>query len=138
MGNVICGVDKNGNVVPLGAKYDYGTGLASLAISRGAGKQTFSQHYAASVGIGTSIITPPSGKKLCIASVYCSGDGTTGSVILRFFTSDLEVFYHFMSKYNTSFTSDMHIEGAADEPLKLTSNTGETSMFLAINYRIVD
>jgi len=134
---IICGVDENGDVYPLGVKYDHGTGLASLAVSRGAGKNTFSQEYTAAQ-TATAIIDPGSAQKVCVASVYVAGTGTTGVVSLDFATSEIKVFRHYMTKYNTSFGSDMHIEGAANENLGLTTTTGEDTVFIIVNYRLVD
>ncbi|GAH81453.1 unnamed protein product, partial [marine sediment metagenome] len=134
--NVICGVDRSGRVYPLGVKYDEGTGLASLAVSRGAGKNTFSEEYGANHPLA-AIITPAATQKLCIASCYCCGEGTTGFVALTMPPHVPPVFMHYMSKYNTSFASDMHIEGGAGESLYLASTTGTDKMFLIVNYRLV-
>lgn len=134
---VICGVDKDGRVYPLGVKYDKTTGLASLAVSRGAGKNTFSKVYATAQA-ATAIITPAAGKKVCVASVYACGDGTTGAIELDFVTSTIEVFRHYMTKYNQSFANDLHVEGAVNEVLSLTTTTGTDAVFIVVNYRIVD
>lgn len=133
---IICGVDKDGRVYPLGVHYDHLTGLASLAISRGAGKRTFTKTYASNQA-QTVLVNPPSTQKVCVASVYVCGTGTTGVVELNFLTSLIAVFRHYMTKYNTSFGSDMHIEGAANENLTLTTTTGTDAVFLIVNYRLV-
>ena len=133
---VICGVDKNGRVYPLGVHYDEGTGLASLAISRGAGKNTFSQVYTANQ-TNIVIINPGTLQKVCVASVYCSGDGAAGIVSLDFATSSIKVFRHYMEKTDHSFASDMHIEGAANENLTLNTTTGATNVLIVVNYRLV-
>jgi hypothetical protein len=137
MNSIICGVDKNGKVYPLGVKYDHGTGLASLAVSRGAGKNTFSQEYTAAQ-TNTVIITPGTAQKVCVASVFVCGNGTAGVVSLDFATSGKKVFRHYMTKYNQSFGSDMHIEGAANETLQLTTTTGADTVFVVVNYRLID
>lgn len=134
---IICGVDKDGRVRPLGMKYDHKTGLASLAVSRGAGKNTFTGEYTDDE-TDTEIITPASGKKICVASVYVCGAGTTGEVYLDFQRSPTIVFRHYMTKYNQSFASDMHIEGSADTPLLLTTTTEPDVVFIIVNYRVVD
>ena len=134
--SVICGVDKNGRVYPLGLKYDELTGLASLAVSRGAGKNTFTavltQDYT-----NLTIVNPTVLQKVCVASVYVAGAGTTGTVELDFTVGAIKVFRHYMTKYNTSFASDMHIEGALNGNLLLTNTTGEDNVFIAVNYRLV-
>ena len=137
MSNVICGVDKNGKVYPLGVKYDQTTELASLAVSRGAGKNTFSQEYAAAQA-NTVIINPLATQKVCVASVFVCGNGAAGVVSLDFATSGIKVFRHYMTKYNNSFGSDMHIEGALNENLGLTTTTGTDTVFIIVNYRLVD
>ena len=136
MSNVICGVDKDGRVYPLGVKYDEETGLASLAISRGAGKNTFSQEYTAAQ-TATVIVNPGTTQKVCVASVCVAGTGTTGAVSLDFATSEIKVFRHYMTKYNQSDAQDMHREGAADENLTLTTTTGTDTVFVVVNYRLV-
>lgn len=136
MGNVICGVDKNGRVYPLGMKYDEETGLASLAVSRGAGKNTFSHEYLAEQ-TDLAIINPGATQKVCVASVYVAGRGVGGTVSLDFATSGIVVFRHYMTKYNTSFASDMHIEGALDENLTLNTDTGDNNVLVIVNYRLV-
>jgi hypothetical protein len=137
MNSVICGVDKNGKVYPLGIKYDQETGLASLAVSRGGGKNTFSQEYSSGVA-DLVIINPGTTQKVCVASVFVCGEGTVGVVSLDFITSGKKVFRHYMTKYNQSFGSDMHIEGAANENLHLTGTTGQDAFFIIVNYRLVD
>lgn len=133
---VICGVDKNGRVYPLGVKYDESTELASLAVSRGAGKNTFTEEYT-SAQTNTVIVNPGATQKVCVASVYVCGDGTTGVVSLDFATSGIKVFRHYMTKYQSSFASDTHIEGAANENLQLTTTTGTDTVFVIVNYRLV-
>jgi len=134
---VICGVDENNKPYPLGVKYDQETKLASLAISRGAGKNTFSQEYTAAQ-TNLVIINPAATQKVCVASVFVCGDGTAGIVSLDFATSGIKVFRHYMSKYAQSDAHDMHIEGAADENLQLTTTTGTDKVFIVVNYRLVD
>ena len=133
---VICGVDADGRVYPLGAKYDHGTGLASLTVSRAGGKNTFTaeltQDYTDLV-----IVNPTTTQKVCVASVYVCGEGTTGVVELDFAVGAIKVFRHYMTKYNTSFASDMHIEGALNGNLLLTNTTGTDKVFIAVNYRLV-
>ena len=136
MRSILCGVDKNGRVYPLGAKYDQTTGLASLAVSRGAGKNTFSDAYAAAQA-ATIIVNPAATQKVCVASVYVGGDGAAGVVSLDFAVSGIKVFRHYMTKYNQSFASDMHVEGAINENLTLTTTTGADAVFIIVNYRLV-
>lgn len=133
---VICGVDSSGRVRPLGMKYDEETGLASLSVSRGAGKNTFTAEYALPQ-TDEAIIDHGATQKICVASVYVCGDGTTGTVELDFATSEIKVFRHYMTKYQNSFASDMHIEGAVNEDLTLNTDTGESKVFIVVNYRLV-
>lgn len=133
---MLYGVDYAGRVYPLGVHYDEGTGLASLAISRGAGKNTFSQEYTANQ-TNTVIVNPGTMQKVCVASVYVCGTGTTGFVSLDFTAPSVKVFRHYMTKYAVSFASDMHIEGAADQNLLLTTTTGTDPTFIVVNYRLV-
>lgn len=136
MSNVICGIDKDGNVYPIGIKYDEETGLASLAVSRGAGKNTYSEKFT-SAQTDTAIINPGATQKVCIASVYVCGEGAAGIVYLDFASSGIKVYRHYMTKYSQSFASDMHIEGAADENLLLNTDTGTDEIFIIVNYRLV-
>ena len=133
---VLCVVDKDGKVLPLGGKYDAGTGLASLVVSRGGGKNTFSEEYT-SAQTNTVIVNPGTLQKVCVESVCCAGDGTTGAVSLDFASSGIKVFRHYMTKYNTSDAQDMHLEGAANENLTLTTTTGTDNVFVTVNYRLV-
>lgn len=133
---LICGTDKNGLHLPIGIHYDEKTGLASLAISRGAGKNTFTEEYAASQ-TNTAVLTPTAAQKLCIASVYCRGAGDTGTVSLDFATSSKKVFRHYQAKRDHSFDQDLHIEGAAGEALTLNTTTGNEDLWLVVNYRLV-
>lgn len=134
--SIICGVDKDGRVYPLGVKYDQETGLASLAISRGAGKNTFSEEYNAAQA-ATVIVNPAATQRVCVASVHVCGDGAAGAVSLDFAVSGIKVFRHYMDKYNQSDASDMHVEGALDENLTLTTTTGVDQVFVIVNYRLV-
>lgn len=136
MSQVICGVDKNGRVYPIGIHYDEGTGLASVVTSRGGGKNTFTEEYAAAQA-ATVIVNPGATQKVCVASVYVCGDGNAGEVSLDFAGSGIKVFRHYMSKFNSSFASDMHIEGALNENLTLTTTTAATNVFIIVNYRLV-
>lgn len=133
---VICGIDKDGNVYPIGVKYDQLTGLASIVISRGGGKNTFSEEYNAAQA-ATVIVNPAATQRVCVASVFVCGDGAAGVVSLDFVASGIKVFRHYMTKYNSSFTSDMHVEGALDENLALTTTTGTDKVFIIVNYRLV-
>lgn len=134
--SVICGVDKDGRVYPLGVKYDQGTGLASIVTSRGGGKNTFTAELTQSY-TDLVIVNPTFTQKVCVASVYLCGEGTTGVVELDFAVGAIKVFRHYMTKYNQSFVSDMHIEGALNGNLLLTNTTGTDKAFLVVNYRLV-
>ena len=133
---IMCVVNKDGDVLPLGGKYDEGTGLTSLVVSRGGGKNSFSEEYTAAQ-TATVIVNPSATQKVCVASVCCSGDGAAGVVSLDFAVSGKKVFRHYMTKYNRSDAQDMHIEGALDENLTLTTTTGTDTVFVVVNYRLV-
>jgi len=136
MNNIICGVDKDGRVYPLGIHYDEGTGLASLAVSRAGGKNTFTKEYAVQQA-NTVIVNPGAAQKVCVASVYVAGNGNAGEVTINFGVSAITVFKHYMTKYNYSGSSAMHIEGAVNENLLLTTSTGTDKVFIVVNYRLV-
>jgi len=136
MGQVICGVDKNGRVYPLGVKYDEGTGLASLAISRGAGKNTFTELYEGQQ-IDVAIIEPSATQKLCIASIFSCADASKGTISLDFATSETKVYRHYCSRYQVSQSSDMHLEGALGEDLTLNTDELIEGFFITVNYRLV-
>lgn len=137
MNSVICGVDKNGKVYPLGIHRDNLTGLNNLVVSRAGGKNTFTAEYEAQQA-NTVIINPTGTQKVCVGSVFVCGNGTVGEVTLDFAVSVKLVFKHYMTKYQSSSMSAMHIEGAANENLTLTTSTGEDKVFIIVNYRIID
>ena len=152
---VSSGVDSNKKVIPilvdsdgrpyvvltdgtnnLGTTHDYGTDKTSLAVSIEAGKNTFSEEYT-TAQTATVIINPDSDKKVSVVGVSVGGDGAAGVVSLDFVTSGKKVFRHYMSKTSHTLSSTLHIVGAANENLSLTTTTGTDTIFVTVNYRLV-
>jgi len=125
------------NLIDVDTVYDYGTGLRSLLVTRGHGKNTFRKEYEAAQ-TNTILITCTSTQKIDVVGVYISGDGTTGEVRVFFACSQDLIFPHYMSKYATSGQKDTHIEGLAGESVALTTTTGTDKVFVLVLYRIVD
>jgi len=133
MSGIICGVDQHGRVRPIGMHYDETTEIASLSVSRGAGKNTFSQEYT-TAQTNTVIIAIAGGRRLHVAGVYICGDGAAGVVSLDLAASGIKVFRHYMTKYNQSSDLDMHMVGDIDDDLLLTTTTGTDKVFVIVNY----
>lgn len=134
---IIGGVDKDGRFYPLGVKYDYETELASIATSRGAGKNTFSAEYGASY-VDEAILAPSAGKKLQIVGILTAMDADTGDIKLDFATSGQKVWRHYGAKFKTQAGMDMAFTGEEDEALTLNCDQGDHNIFVLINYRVVD
>jgi len=120
-----------------GTIYDYKTGELSLIVSRAAGKTTFTEEYGANQ-TDEDIITPASGKKICVAGIHTSMDADAGNISLDFATSNQKVWRHYGAKFKTSPSKDIHIHGDVDEPLTLNSTQGANNIFVMVNYREVD
>ena len=117
--------------------YDYKSGKTSLIISRAAGKTTFAEEYGSNQ-TNQAIITPSSGKKICIGGIHTSIDADSGDISLDFSTSGKKVWRHYGAKFKTSPSKDVHIDGAVDESLTLNSTQGTNNIFVMVNYREVD
>ena len=117
--------------------YDYKTGETSLVVSRAAGKTTFAEEYGSNQ-TNEEIITPASGRKICIAGVHTSMDADGGDISLDFATSNQKVWRHYGAKFKTSPSKDIHIEGNVDESLTLNSTQGANNIFVMVNYREID
>jgi len=117
--------------------YDYKSGKRNLIISRAAGKTTFADEYGSNQ-TDEAIITPSSGKRLCIAGVHTSMDADTGDILLDFATSNKKVWRHYGAKFKTLPSKDIHIEGDVDESLTLNSTQGDNDIFVMVNYREID
>ena len=110
------------------------TGRTSLLTTRGHGKNTITVEYVASQA-AVALITPGAGNHLDICGVYTASDSAAGQIDLDFATSGIKVWRHYISKFNTASTADLHIEGAADEVLTVTTTQGAQDAFIIVNYR---
>jgi len=81
-----------------------------------------------------AILTPTSGTKLCIRDVYLSCAINTGDINLDFASSNITVARLYAARFTTVSHLSCHLEGAIDEPLLLTSTTGNNDIFILINY----
>jgi hypothetical protein len=117
--------------------YDYKSGKTSLIVSRAAGKITFTEEYGSNQA-NQAIITPASGKKICVGGVLTAIDADAGDISLDFLTSGKKVWRHYGAKFKTQCGKDIHIDGAVDESLTLNSTQGANDIFLLVNYREVD
>jgi len=82
----------------------------------------------------TTILTPASGTKLCIRDIYVGVDNNAGDVELDFNTSNIVVFRIYATRFQNWSGVNMHIEGAIDEVLSVTTTTGANNLFILINY----
>ena len=120
-----------------GTIYDYKTDELSLIVTRAAGKNTFAEEYGSNQ-TNEDIITPSSGKKLCIAGIHTSMDADSGDILLDFAASGKKVWRHYGAKFKTSPSKDVHIDGGVDEALTLNSTQGAHNIFVMVNYREID
>lgn len=121
----------------IGILHDHLTGKTATLVSRAGGKSTISKEYTSNQ-TALALITPSEGKRLQIAGVYASADTNTGEIQLDFVTSEIKVFRLYASKYYHSDVLDCADKGAVDEPLSLTTTTGDNKAFVKVNYREVD
>ena len=117
--------------------YDHGTGQASLCVTRSHGHSTLTHVFHAAVG-PVAVLTPPAGRRICVNGVQWATDGNAGIFALDFIASGITVFRGYAARFQTSKGMDMHIEGDVSEPLSITTTTGAASVFMLVNYRIVD
>ena len=94
---------------------------------------TFTKLYSANQ-TNLAIITPGSGRKLCIHTVVISTEANTGEVRLDFASSGKVVARCYATRFQHSCSINLHIEGAVDEPLTLTSTTGANDLHIAVSY----
>jgi len=84
---------------------------------------------------GTTFLSPALGTKLCIRDVYMSTDDNLGMAVLNFNgVSMIDVFHLFATRFQNWSAVNMHIEGAIDESLTITSTTGVNHLFILVNY----
>lgn len=117
--------------------YDHSTGHWSVCVTRSHGHATLTAEYNAAQA-ALVLITPPPGRRVCVAGVQWATDGNAGVLSLDFVASAIIVFRGYAARFQTSKGMDMHIEGAVDEVLSLTTTTGVALVFLMVNYRFVD
>jgi len=116
---------------------DRSTGRVSLLVSRSHGHETFTAVYAVNHP-AAAIITPPGGQRVCVCGVFCATEANLNEVALDFLVSVIPVWRMYVSRFQSAGGTGLHIEGAAGEPLSLTTNTGVNDVFLLVNYRFVD
>ncbi|GAI20747.1 unnamed protein product, partial [marine sediment metagenome] len=117
--------------------YDNKTGKTCLIVSRAAGKTTFTEEYGSNQ-TDEEIITPASGKRLCIAGITTVMDADSGNILLDFATSNKKVWRHYGAKFRALPGEEFHLDGGVDEALTLNSTQGNNDIFVMVNYREVD
>jgi len=108
-------------------------GYSPLMVDTAEHHTTFSGEYTANQ-TSLTIITPTSGHKICVQEVYVAVNANSGTISLDFATSEKKVFRMYAAKQQTWAIAGVHIEGATDEALQLTSTVGENEHYLIINY----
>ena len=119
------------------AIYDQGTGKYSLCVSRGGGKQTVRDTYAADQ-TGVVLLACPAGKKIQVVGAYISTSSSAGKVSIHFAALADIIFPLYATKYQAASNEDMALIGAVDADVKVTSTTGAAEeVFVLVNYRIL-
>jgi len=106
---------------------------AALLVDASTFIDTFTDEYTGNK-TNLSIITPNEGKKLRVREVIIVTDASSGVVKLDFASSNIKVARLYCSKENTLQTTNLHLVGAVDEPLSLTTTTGDEEVFIIVNY----
>lgn len=85
------------------------------------------------------VITPESGKRIKVKSVYFSTQGaTTAGQKIRVHFASNTVATFFPAETPSSFDVDLVVQGGVDEALRITSDLGNgKNYYLAIDYKIV-
>ncbi len=117
--------------------HDYLTGETSLVVSRAHGKSTFTKEYSSNQST-LDIITPLSGKRLCLSEIMTMANANSGTIALDFNSSSITAWRHYVARTSQVGQSALHIHGAVDEPLQLSTTTGNNDVFVIVNYRVVD
>ncbi len=111
----------------------------ALSVTTSDHMKTFSEEYATSsgalVGAG-NIIAPASGKRISVYSVRMKTDSTAGLINADFATSGIKIIREYPAKSTPIDPSDMHMIGAANEPVNLTASglSNGSKVFVIINY----
>lgn len=133
---IILFADDKGTPRAVDTVYDTKTGLVSLLVSRGHGKNTFTEEYTANQ-TNLAIITPGSGKKVDVVGVLAVTDSETGAISLDFVPSGKKIMRLYASKFSSVVNDDMHTEGYPGEVVTLNTTTGANNVFILVNYRIL-
>ena len=112
-------------------------GYYSLIVNIDESQCSFSKVYTANHA-AAAILTPTSGQNIAVHGIFCSTDAAAGEVALDFATSSKPVFRLYASKTQASAQSTMNVAGAVDEVLTLTTTTGDTNVFLVVNYMCME
>jgi len=127
---------KNLPVAELDTIYDELTGKYSLAVSRGAGKNTFLEEYTANQ-TDLIIITGTAGYCIHVVGVHLATVSATGVVEIDYVGDVQKIFRLYAAKYNRDDQNDLALCGAPGESVMLTSTTGDNVLFVVVNYRKV-
>jgi len=117
--------------------HDYETGRWAALVSRSHGHASFINEFNANQ-VNNAIITPPAGRRVCVAGVLSVADTNLGQISLDFAVSVQPVWRHYVANFRAIEQNDFHVDGAPGEALTLNTTTGANLVFLIVNYRIVD
>ena len=81
-----------------------------------------------------TILTPQSGARICVHAVTICTESNTGDVEIDFLTSGKPVARLYASRFQQALSMSLHIEGAQNEVITLTTTTGANDVFIAISY----
>jgi len=113
------------------------TGRSSVLVSRGHGKNTKTVEYIANHA-ASALITPNTGKRIDVSGVFSNSNSDTGEIQLDFLTSEIKVWRQYLDKNDHLADTDLHIEGAVDEVLTVTTTQGDKKVFILVKYREID
>lgn len=86
----------------------------------------------------TTVLQPPSGKKLCVRGISSRTVANTGVIKMDFATSVIPVYDHYVSVQVADGQDSGHIMGAVDEPLTINTTTGANAVSISITYTFHD
>jgi len=109
------------------------SGKASLSVDVSGHISTITKVYTENQ-TNTALITPSSGKKISIRDVYVGVNADSGNVECDFATSNIPVLRVYAAKFKSMEMINTHLEGAVDEPLSITTTTGDNDIFISVNY----
>lgn len=108
----------------------YDTHLKRLSVDTEHFKTTFTADYDTPQN-SVAIITPATGKSICVFSVYSSTDQSGTDTVLSFATSNILIYKLYVSKESRSEVARVRINGAIDEPITLTCGA---KTYVAVTY----